>query len=237
MIRTCMLLLLCFGQIHAQLWSIEPMLGTRFDWNRVQVVQGDIQTEPHRSLSFGVEVNRHPHPRLHQGIGFSRQSFSNSYVVEGTYSNLFRLGSAFYFANALTFHHTYQFVKIQRYEFEAGVGGQLFFTKQMSGQGGGLGVGQFNPLSPFDVIEQYSGKRGISPVVFGRLNMRYRIRPYFSTFIRTQLNVGTRALYTTNVAYEGQNTEGSALIKNRGTGVLFAFGMRYDFERKKFTNR
>jgi len=80
--------------------------------------------------------------------------------------------------------------------------------------------------------ECHSGKAGVSPVGFVRANIRYRQKPTsnFTSFMRVQLNVGTRALYETNVSYRtSDNEEGSGVVKNRATGFLMAFGLRYEF--------
>lgn len=227
MIRICLVLLVFSNMLSAQKWSVEPMLGTRFDWNNLREVQGDIQHEPHGLFSFGVEVNRHPHPKLHQGIGFSRHGFGNSYIVEGELTNPLRLGGMNQFYSAVSFHHTYQFLKIERYEFEGGIGGQLFFTKGLSEQPGGLANNR-----SVGIEERHSGKAGVSPVGFVRANIRYRQKPTsnFTSFMRVELNVGTRALYETNVSYRtSDNEEGSGVVKNRATGFLMAFGLRYEF--------
>ncbi len=225
------MLLVGFSEVSsAQNWSIEPMLGNRFDWNQVREMQGDIQTEPYALFSFGVEVNRRPHPKLQQGIGLASYGFGNSFILEDRLTNALKLGFVNEFYRAVSFHQTYQFIKIQRFEFEGGVGGQLFFTSRLSGQSSRLDITTGLP----GWEEQYSGKAGISPVGFVRANMRYRQKPTakITSCMRMQLNVGTRPLYTTNVRYRinnYENYEGSGTVKNRGTGILFAFCLNYEF--------
>jgi len=171
------------------------MLGTRFDWNNLREVQGYIQHEPHGLFSFGVEVNRYPHPKLHQGIGFSRHGFGNSYIVEGELTNPLRLGGMNQFYSVVSFHHTYQFLKIERYEFEGGIGGQLFFTKGLSEQPGGLANNRSVGIErmPFGKSRCISGwfckgKYSVSPKTHFQLHVIYAssVKRWYTGFVRNE---------------------------------------------------
>lgn len=230
MIRILLVILIFSTHLSAQFWSVEPMFGIRADWNKAKVINGNVKTESQPLFNYGVEVSRQIGLKTHQGLGYSRHSFGTAYIIEEVYSDPLTLGLWGNFYDAVSFHHTYQFLKVERLEAEASMGGQLYFTRFVREQ---VGNNNANSSAVIMIEENRVGKIGVSPVAFFRLNLRFRTKPIskFTTFFRGQLNLGTRALYITSISYEGINSRGNAVIKNRGTGFMGAYGCRFEFNR------
>jgi hypothetical protein len=226
-------MLFCYGQLVAQ-WSVEGISGIRYDWNRFRNVEGNIRTANKEAFSGGFEVNRQLNKKAFQGFGFYVNSVGNTYELGGSPSFFARSLTGIRFYNSLSAHHTKQIFEIGQEKVEFGVGGQLFITRNLSEKTGSLDLNKQMPAPPFVMEEHNSGKLGISPTAFIRLNIRH-VPPNFpgiTAFFRTQLNVGTRALYSTRVDYNSIAHRGGGIIKNRATGLMIVYGMRLEIERK-----